>query len=170
MAYGDSGQALKILLLEPYLTGSHQSWAEEYARHSRHEVEIIGLRGKYWKWRMHGGAVSLANRYDELGYKPDLILASDMCDLSTFLGLARPSGVKTALYFHENQLTYPWSPDDADPVHKRDMHYAFINYASALAADKVVFNSHYHMQSFLDELPRFLKTFPDSRELETSRA
>ncbi len=157
---------MKILLLEPYLTGSHKSWAEQYVRHSRHQIEILGLRGKYWKWRMHGGAVSLAREYAALDFRPDLVLASDMCDLSTFLGLTRLGSVTSAIYFHENQLTYPWSPDDSDPAARRDMHYAFINYVSALAADVVVFNSAYHRTSFLGELPRFLKTFPDCRELQ----
>lgn len=118
---------------------------------------------------MHGGAITLARMYKELDYKPDLILATDMLDLSTFLSLTRneTSGVKTTLYFHENQLTYPWSPTDEDVTKKRDGHYAFINYSSALAADALFFNSQYHQESFLGELPDFLQGFPDYQELDT---
>jgi hypothetical protein len=125
---------MKICLIEPFHTGSHAAWAEEYARHSRHRVQLLTLAGRHWKWRMHGGAVTLARQFMEGGCAPDLLLASDMLDLTTFLALTRQktSSLPVALYFHENQLTYPWSPADADPTLQRDAHYAFINYASAL--------------------------------------
>lgn len=130
---------------------------------------MLNLPGHYWKWRMHGGAVSLARMFKEQELKPDLILASDMLDLTTFLALTRneTSDIKTAIYFHENQLTYPWSPTDRDVENSRDGHYAFVNYSSALAADRVFFNSRYHRNSFLGELPGFLKGFPDYNELDT---
>ncbi|NIN36237.1 MAG: DUF3524 domain-containing protein, partial [Gammaproteobacteria bacterium] len=67
--------------------------------------------------------------------------------------------------FHENQLTYPWSPTDSDTTHQRDAHYAFINFSSALAAEAVLFNSKYHRLSFHEQLPDFLKSFPDHNEL-----
>jgi len=159
---------MKICLIEPYHTGSHASWAEEYSRHSRNGVSLLTLDGRHWKWRMHGGAVSLAKRFMTEGFEPDLLLASDMLDLTTFLALTRSktASLPTALYCHENQLTYPWSPDDKDPQHKRDAHYAFINYTSALAADAVLFNSRYHMQTLIGRLPEFLKSFPDHKGLE----
>ena len=159
---------LKILVVEPYFTGSHAAWAEGYARHSRHDVRILHLEGRYWKWRMHGGAVTLAKRFLREGHEPDVILATDMLDLTTFLALTREktARIPAAAYFHENQITYPWSPGDRDAVHKRDVHYGFINFASALAADAVFFNSGYHLRAFLEELPRLLKHFPDHRELD----
>jgi glycosyltransferase involved in cell wall biosynthesis len=157
---------MRITIVEPYCTGSHAAWAQEYAAHSRHEVELLTLSGRNWKWRMHGGAVTLAQRFLASGRSPELILATDMLDLTTFLALTRKtsSRCRCALYFHENQLTYPWSPDDPDKGRQRDLHYAFINYASALAADAVLFNSRYHRQSFLEALPGFLKAFPDHSE------
>ncbi len=159
---------VKILILEPYFTGSHAAWAEGLARFSRHEVEVLSLPGQFWKWRMHGAAVTLARKFCEKNRDPDLILATDMLDLATFLALTRDktADVPVALYFHENQLTYPWSPDDRDVLYKRDKHYGFINYTSALAADAVFFNSAFHMQSFLKELPLLLKHFPDFQELK----
>jgi len=156
-----------ILILEPYFTGSHASWAKEYTDYSRHNVEILSLNGQYWKWRMHGGAVTLAHKFLSCDLQPDLFLATDMLDLTTFLALTRKvsASIKTAVYFHENQLTYPWSPQDRDIIKQRDMHYGFINYVSALTADAAFFNSQYHLHSFIDELPRFLKSFPDHNEL-----
>lgn len=157
---------MRITLLEPYCTGSHAAWAREYAAHSCHQVDLLTLPGRNWKWRMHGGAVTLASRFLSESCSPDLILATDMLDLTTFLALTRrtSSRVPCALYFHENQLTYPWSPDDPDKAQQRDQHYAFINYTSALAADAVLFNSAYHKEAFLGALPGFLKQFPDATE------
>ena len=157
---------MNILLLEPYLTGSHADWATGYQKHSRHNIHILSMKGQFWKWRMHGGAVTLAHEFLVSEFVPDLIIATDMLDLTTFLALTRRKTVRipVVLYFHENQLTYPWSPTDRDIKYKRDKHYGFINYTSALAADAVFFNSRYNMDSFLTELRRFLKHFPDYNE------
>jgi glycosyltransferase involved in cell wall biosynthesis len=154
---------MRITIVEPFCSGSHAAWAHEYASRSRHEIELLTLPGRNWKWRMHGGAVTLASRFLAASAVPDVILATDMLDLTTFLALTREksSRCRCAVYFHENQLTYPWSPEDPDRGEKRDLHYAFINYSTALAADAVLYNSSYHMSSFLDALPGFLGRFPD---------
>jgi len=161
---------MKICLIEPYHGGSHAAWGQEYARYSRHQVDLLTLSGHHWKWRMHGGAVTLARQFLKRDCDPDLLLVSDMLDLTSFLALTRTktAGLPVALYCHENQLTYPWSPDDMDPAHRRDAHYAFINYTSALAADAVLFNSLYHLEVFNRALPAFLKSFPDQNELESA--
>ncbi|MCB0565947.1 MAG: DUF3524 domain-containing protein [Phaeodactylibacter sp.] len=158
---------MNILLLEPFLSGSHQKWAEGYRSHSRHDVRLLSLKGRHWKWRMHGGAVSLAGQYSKLDWRPGLLLATDMLDVATFLGLARhrTAGLPIATYFHENQITYPWSPADEDVEKQRDNHYGFINYTTALASGHIFFNSHFHRHSFLESLPGFLKQFPDARDL-----
>tara|TARA_Y100001970_G_scaffold271771_1_gene367607 strand:- start:2217 stop:3305 length:1089 start_codon:yes stop_codon:yes gene_type:complete len=157
---------MKILIIEPYYTGSHKQWAEGYQKYSQHEIMILSMKGQFWKWRMHGGAVTLAKEYKKLDFNPDLILASDMLDLSTFNALIK-TRARTAIYFHENQLSYPWSPNDRDIIQKRDHHYGFINYSSALVADHVFFNSKFHMNSFINDLHLFLKSFPDYNELNT---
>ena len=159
---------MNITLLEPFFTGSHRSWAEEFHRFSTHEVELLTLPGRHWKWRMHGGAISLAKQFNQLGYSPDLILATDMIDLALFSSLLAKEyqGIPKAIYFHENQLTYPWSPTDPDIKLKRDNHYAFINYTSALTADRVFFNSAYHKDSFIHALNGFLRQFPDYKGIE----
>ena len=38
---------------------------------------------------MHGGAVTLANQFNEMAWTPDLIIATDMLDLTTFLSLTK---------------------------------------------------------------------------------
>ena len=180
---------MRILLLSPYHGGSHRAWAEGYARHSAHAIQLLTLPARFWKWRMHGGAVTLARLWLEnagnegrSGSKtrpdtPDLILATDLLDLTTFLALTRAdtTRVPTALYMHENQLTYPL-PDDptTGPMRRqlgeRDRHYAFINYASMLAADRVFFNSTYHLETFFTTLPPFLRHNPEYNELDSVAA
>ena len=55
---------MNILLIEPFYTGSHKQWAEGYKNHSQHNIEIIHLKGIYWKWRMHGGAITLSKKFN----------------------------------------------------------------------------------------------------------
>ncbi|MEL6141380.1 MAG: DUF3524 domain-containing protein, partial [Bacteroidota bacterium] len=150
---------MTIHLLEPFFGGSHQRWAEGLKKYSKNEINILGLPARHWKWRMHGAAVTLARQDHDLP-APDAYLATDMLDLATFKALRNPSQ-PCYFYFHENQLTYPWSPADEDVQLKRDRHYGWINYTSALVADKIAFNSEYHRNSFLAALPRFLQDFPD---------
>lgn len=158
---------MKILILETYYTGSHKVWADNYKERSGHDVRILGLEGRYWKWRMHGGGVTLGRLFLGGDFVPDLILATDMVDITTFLALTREvtSHIPVATYFHENQYSYPWSPIDRDVAKGRDSHYHFINYSTALASDGVFFNSAYHMTAFFAGLERFLKGMPDLREI-----
>lgn len=159
---------MQILIIEPYFTGSHKAWAEGYQKYSVHKVKILSLGGQFWKWRMHGSAVTLAQQFLSQELNLNLILATDMLDVATFLALTRnkTASIPVAIYFHENQLCYPWSPEDQDVFQQRDQHYGFINYTSALAADAVFFNSDYQKKCFLNELPNFLKQFPDHRGIE----
>ncbi len=165
---------MNILLLSPYHGGSHAAWAVGYQQHSRHEVSLFTLPDRFWKWRMHGGAVTLARRFGEQKLKPDVILATDMLDVTTFLALTRDRthDIPLILYMHENQLTYPLPEDPTTgPMRRqlgeRDYHYAFINYASMLAADAVWFNSQFHKESWFTAVPPFLKHFPEYNELGT---
>lgn len=160
---------MNITLIEPFYSGSHKQWADGLKKHSKHQVELLTLPGRHWKWRMHGGAVALASQFNQLEERPDLILTTSMLDTATFLALTRrqSAGIPVAVYFHENQLTYPWSSADQDVAKKQDRHYTFINYTSALSADHVFFNSQYHQASFLQALPGYLKAFPDRKGLST---
>ncbi len=161
--------SLRIALIEPFFSGSHQRWAEELQRHSSHQIDLITLPGRSWKWRMHGAAVTLANELLSRKTQYDLLLATDMLDFAVFLSLVRSryAQTPTAVYFHENQLCYPWSPRDADVKKQRDLHYAFINYTTALAADRVYYNSQYHRDAFINALPSFLDRYPDHQNKQT---
>ena len=154
---------MKILYVEPYYSGSHKSWINSYQKKSNNNIEILSLPGKKWKWRMHGGAIELANQFNHNNKNFDLILCSDMLNLPVFKSLCNKNILdsKIAMYFHENQLSYPWSPKDADVKYKRDLHYAFINYTSSLVSDFNFFNSEYHYNSYINELKKYLNKMPD---------
>lgn len=166
---------MKILLISPYHSGSHQAWAEGYARHSQHEVRLLTLPGQFWKWRLQGGAIALARLFLEGEFEPDVVLATSMLDVTTWLALVRgriPPTIPLFLYMHENQLTYPLPEEGhTGPMRRqlgeRDMHYALINFTSMLAANQIFFNSAYHRDSFFAALPNLLKHFPDYNELHS---
>ena len=44
-----------------------------------------------------------------------------------FKSVANTYKIPIVMYFHENQITYPWSPNDRDIIKERDHHYGFIN-------------------------------------------
>jgi glycosyltransferase involved in cell wall biosynthesis len=160
---------MNILALEPWYEGSHQRFLDGLVEHSAHDIQTITMPGRFWRWRMEGGGVTLAKKIRTLmheGFTPDLVFASDMVNLPAVLSLARPQldGVPVVLYFHENQLTYPLPPDA-----ERERAYAITNYLSALAADRVVFNSQSHFDEFIEALPQLLRDFPDYTNMHTVR-
>lgn len=158
---------MNVALIEPYFAGSHKQWCEGLTEHSVHTFRTYSLRGKYWKWRMKGGAIALAESLSSEPV-PDVFLVTDMLDLALFRMLIGQHhdlrGTPFILYFHENQLMYPWN--SAEGIESdRDRHYAFTNYTSALAADKIWFSSQFQMNGFIKELGSFLRAFPDNKGL-----
>ncbi len=124
------------------------------------------MEGRFWKWRMHGGPVTLADethRRIDGGLSPDVILATDMVDVPSYLGLVRNPAVSVpvVLFCHENQLSYPVSPRSQE-----DLTFGAMNWKSMLAADRVLFNSQFHFDEVFAMLPGFLKNFPDYRHLD----
>ncbi|MGL1901620.1 MAG: DUF3524 domain-containing protein [Fibrobacterales bacterium] len=161
---------MKITLIEPFYSGSHKTWADQFKEHSSHDIELITLEGKFWKWRMYGASVTLAQRVAELKELPDLILTTDMLDVAAFAAILRhtlPSTIPIVTYFHENQLAYPWQPNSADKQEGRDVHFGMMNYTTMLASDAVLFNSEYNRTSFFDELEKLLNKMPDHKHTDT---
>ncbi len=157
---------MRVLLVEPYHGGSHRAWAEGYRAHSAHQVSLVTHEARFWKWRMHGAHVTLADAIAEVVEEtgpPDVLLASSMVNLPALLGAARHSlgGCPSVLFMHENQLTYPLSPRD-----RIDTTYAIMNWTSMAVADRIVFNSEFHRTAWFDAVPRLLKSMPDYRHLD----
>ena len=157
---------MKVLALEPYYGGSHQAFLDGWSSRSRHEWTVLSLAPHNWKWRMRHGPITLgeeAARRARRGEGWDVILCSDMLDLAGFRGLAGPAArsLPAAAYFHENQLTYPVRRDEP-----RDRHFAFTNLTTALAAEAVWFNSHFHRRAFLGAVRQLLRRMPDHQPLD----
>ncbi len=153
--------SLRVLALEPYHGGSHKAFLDGWSAGSRHAWTVLGYPANKWKWRMKHAAVTFADLLRgrvERGEQWDVLWCSDMLDLATLKGLA-PDSVQrlpSVAYFHENQFTYPLTPEQ--PV---DYTYGFINAKSGLAADAVWFNSAHNRDSFLDALDAFLHRMPN---------
>jgi glycosyltransferase involved in cell wall biosynthesis len=152
---------MRVLLVEPYLGGSHADWAEGLARHSAHEVVAVGHPGRHWRWRMRGGPVTLAEQaaaaVAEHG-RPDVVLVSGLTDVAAFCGLSRRWLVDTpvGLYLHESQLLHPGTPAGAAGAEG-----VFANWRSMVAADRVLVASEFHRRELFAALPAVLSDVPD---------
>ncbi|MFH2072938.1 MAG: DUF3524 domain-containing protein [Actinomycetota bacterium] len=156
---------MRVYLLEPYSSGSHRQWIDGLEAHSRHEIHPVTHEGQFWKWRLSGGFVTIAEALGqaiEATGPPDLLLASSMLDLAGLLGLARRvvGDTPAAVYFHENQVTYP-----ATGRTRTEAAPAMTNWSSVLAADGAAFNSTFHRDAFFAGLPGLLGAYPDRRHL-----
>lgn len=153
---------MRVAIIDPFYDDSHQQWTRGLVKYSSHEFVLITQSPHHWKWRMASGALYSANQIN-LSTEPfDLLLATDMVNVPLLKAQLSPKHISTpiVLYFHENQITYPWSVGDPDLAHQRDYHYGWINYTSALTADQLFFNSRYHHNSFIGALKSFLSRFP----------
>jgi glycosyltransferase involved in cell wall biosynthesis len=158
---------MRILALEPYYGGSHKAFLDGWQVASRHDWTVFGLPPHQWKWRMRHAAVTLAEQVtDRLAQRQtwDVVLCSDMLNLAEFKGrVGAPVAALPAVgYFHENQLTYPVRHET-----ERDLHFAYTNFTTALAADHIWFNSRFHLESFHTAVRAFLSRMPDFNCLHT---
>ena len=144
-----------VLFLESFYGGSHRDFADGFKEASRHRVDLITLPGRFWKWRIRGAAFSFYKTIKD-PRKYDAVFATDLIDLSHLAALWPSPRPPIILYMHENQIAYPLPQND-----RPDYSFGFSNIASALAADVILFNSHFHMSTFFYSLPRFLSLMPE---------
>ena len=173
----DVGRSLRVLAVEPFYTGSHRQFLDQWRDHSRHTFDLVTFPGRHWKWRMRHSALSAAREIEALeaeaqagsGDQWDVLFASSMLPLAELRGLSRAaSRLPAVLYFHENQLTYPVraaSGKSGKEQAVRDAHFAYSNFLSCCAADQIWFNSGFHRKAWLRALPEFLARFPDFAEV-----
>lgn len=138
--------------------GSHAAFLEGWAARSAHDVEVLGLAPRHWRWRMRSAPWEFARRLARAERaRPDVLFVTDYVDLPALLGMLPPSwaDVPTVAYFHENQLTYP----EADGV-ERDGHLGWTNLVTCLRADALVFNSRFHADEFRAAGEEFLAALP----------
>jgi len=153
----DSSEAGVFLFLEPFFGGSHRDFAEGLVAASGHRIDLMTMSARFWRWRMGGAALHFVRRLPDLA-DYDGVIASSLMSLCDLKALAPQPFPPTLAYFHENQLTYPVSPCES-----RDVPAAWIHVTTALAADRVVFNSRSHQEAFFDALPGLVRMMPDYR-------
>jgi glycosyltransferase involved in cell wall biosynthesis len=150
----------KVLFIEPFDGGSHRAFRRGLVERSRHDYSCLVLPGRFWKWRMRGAAAWFADILNQgPAIDPDLIFLTGFINVADLRGLLDPPLDRTPilLYMHENQLTYPLSPEE-----EFDFHFGFTNIISTLAADRVVFNSAWHRDLFLEAVPSYLNRMPEA--------
>lgn len=161
---------MNVLALEGYMGGSHKAFLDGWLEKSRHEWTVLSLPANKWKWRMRHCAITFAadvkTRIAD-GVEWDILFCSDMLNLAEFAGLVdgEVRDLPRVVYFHENQLTYPVRFES-----ERDYQYAMTNLTTAMAADRVWFNSDFHRDEFLTAIRKFLKRMPDYQPLDAIEA
>jgi len=156
-----SGNAPHILLLEPYYGGSHKAFLTGLQHYVDCKFKLMALPARKWKMRMQLAAPWFAEQIISLvakGDRFDAILTSTFIDVAVLRSLLECRGIRLplAVYFHENQFSYPGQvPDPAA------FQFSSINFTSALCADRIAFNSKYNLESFLAGIRGYLKKATD---------
>ncbi len=150
-----------ILLLEPYHGGSHQAFLNGLRAAADCRFTLLTLPARKWKMRMQLAAPWLAERIITLvseGHRFDGILSSTFIDGAVLRSQLCRAGLHLplAIYFHENQFSYPGQVQD--PGRNQ---FTAINFNTALVADRLAFNSHYNLETFLDGVRWYLSRAAD---------
>ncbi len=168
----NGGKSGKALLLSAYDGVSHRLWRDNLlTMFPDMQWTVLVLPPRYFAWRIRGNSLSWAfNHREQLTDNYDFLLATSMVDLSTLRGFVPQLGLlPTAVYFHENQFVYPQGEQQFASVEPQ-----ILNLYTALCADRIIFNSHWNRQSFLDGVTALLRKLPDhvppgiQRQLENS--
>lgn len=147
-----------ILFLESFYGGSHKSFADTIIDKSKYNIDLLTMPARHWKLRHAGSAFKfseiISNRKINLE-KYDLIFTTSLIDLSLLKDLNNklPPIVH---YFHETQFHYPLSDGEV-----YDIHYGLGDLRNLISADKALFNSSYHLETFFKEAELKLRKLPD---------
>ncbi|KEI72262.1 tRNA-queuosine alpha-mannosyltransferase domain-containing protein [Endozoicomonas elysicola] len=150
---------MKILLLSAYDALSHQYWRKGLVgAFPEYDWTVLTLPPRYFSWRLRGNSLTWAySKREVLSAGYDLLICTSMTDLSALKGMVPAlAAVPVLCYFHENQFAYPASEQQNASVEP-----LMLNLYTALAADKVLFNSVYNRQTFFAGVRRLLKKLPD---------
>ena len=149
----------ELLLLEPFYGGSHKQLVDTLVEKLESgSYDLVTLPAKKWHWRARTSALKLSQLIPRNCEYKTMFLSS-VLSLAELLGL-RPDLIhlRKIVYFHENQLCYP-----VQNVKERDFQFGYNQVTTCIAADVVLFNSQYNLESFLSSIPKFLSLQPDFR-------
>lgn len=145
-----------VWLLSGYRSDSHAAWVD-WLTANLDEIDwrVLELPGRHFAWRIRGNPLSWLDCLPDT--LPDRMLATSMVDLATLKGLhSRLAEVPADYYFHENQFAYPRSDRQVTSIEA-----VMVQLYGALAADRLVFNSHYNRRTFLEGVHQLLDRMPD---------
>ncbi|MFC3702226.1 DUF3524 domain-containing protein [Reinekea marina] len=149
----------KGLLISGYHSLSQASWADFIIEELTHiDWSMIALPPRYFSWRMRGNPLSIGQLAPELVTREyDVILATASVDLATIQSIYPAlRNTSSTLYFHDNQFDYPAANNPQSVVDWQITHIY-----SAIRANKLLFNSQYNQDSFLNGVKRLMKKMPD---------
>jgi glycosyltransferase involved in cell wall biosynthesis len=149
----------RVLLLSAYAADSHEYWRRSLAALLPGICfTSLTLPPRHFSWRLRGNALYWARSERatlEAGY--DALVATSLVDLATLRGLVPAlASLPTLLYFHENQFAYPSTGRQQGRLEAQ-----VTSLYSALAADRIAFNSAWNRDSFLGGIADLLARLPD---------
>jgi hypothetical protein len=156
---------MRVLLLSAYDAQSHRHWHESLRRGiADWEWTLLALPPRHFAWRVRGNPLHWLNDAPALlEGKYDLVLATSMVDLATLRGLV-PSlaAIPNVCYFHENQFVYPEGAGRHGALEAQ-----LTSVYTAIAADRLLFNSAFNRDTFLAGCGALMAALPDgtSRDL-----
>ncbi len=151
----------RVLILEPYYGGSHRFFLEGLQANIAASYTLFTLPARKWKMRMQLSALWCIEKITALPLAErrfDAVLCSSFIDVAVLRALLIKvkgwnQAARICIYFHENQFHYPERSADTT-----NFHFASINFHSALAADKIAFNSVYNAETFFAGCQKYLGT------------
>ena len=167
-----SSSAPDILLLSGYHAASHRYWCEQLIDGlPEFNWTQVALPDRHFHWRIRSNALSFAYQNPQItSRKFDLLVATSMVDVCNLRGLLpQLSQVPVVLYFHENQFAYPErisGPQQKQNSPERQQKSNLINAQlttvySALASDRLVFNSGHNKETFFKGARALFAKMPD---------
>jgi glycosyltransferase involved in cell wall biosynthesis len=151
----------RVLIFEPYYGGSHRFFLEGLQVHVAADYTIFTMPARKWKMRMQLSALWCIERIKGLPLcerRFDAVLCSSFVDVAVLRALlAKVQGwdhaARICTYFHENQFLYPERHAES-----KSFQFAAINFHSALASDKIAFNSSYNAETFFAGCRKYLQS------------
>jgi len=169
---------ITVDIIEPFYGGSHKQLidflTDAISRNSppgKFNVKLNTLPAKKWHWRARTSALNFAQTIptteseEKETAETSVLFCSSVLNLAELLSLRRDLAEKwrqKIVYFHENQLVYPVRSGKLGGE-QRDFQYGYNQVLTAMAADRVVFNSNFNRDSFLDNINSFFNLQPDHK-------
>ncbi len=104
------------------------------------------------------------------GWWPDLIMATSLLALGDLRAQLPPAMrlIPCVLYMHENQVAYPFRTEHGAGG-ERDLQYPVTNLMSVLAADRVIWNSRWNLDSFCGGIGEVLSKSRDGSVVDVEQ-